>query len=211
MSASAFRRRAKATDPLVTGEMLLRRLLDEHAGLLQQLNRLRASQPQGDYDALTGLGTRHHFERRLNEELSRAEGNRSYVGSLVVMDIADVPEMRARYGRRMGDRALRWVAKVLKERLRMTDISCRGNGDQFMAILCDTDAFGTGEVVARLRGEMAGAQGYRWCPASVSFGTAAWPDDALTISALMAIAAVRLAEDKQFRRAQERPRLRLLP
>jgi diguanylate cyclase (GGDEF)-like protein len=198
-------------DPLLTGEMFLRRLLDERAGLRSELNQLRATHPQTDYDDLTGLGTRRYFEGRLNEELSRAQQNLSCAGSLVLIDVADLPLMRQRYGPCMGDRALRWIAKVLKERLRMTDITCRGSGNQFMAILCDTDVFGTGEVVARLRGEMSGARGYRWSPLSISFGTAAFPDDALTSSALTAIAAVRLAEDSQRRRDQERPHLLLLP
>ena len=191
--------------------MFLRRLLDEHAGLLSQVNELRASHPETDYDDLTGLGTRRYFEGRLEEELSRAQQNPSCAGALLLLDVADLALVRQRYGPCMSDRALRWVAKVLKERLRMTDITCRGGGSQFMAVLCDTDAFGAGEVVARLRGEMTGAQGYRWCPPSISFGTAAFPEDALTISALTAIAAVRLAEDSQRGRDQERPHLLLLP
>ena len=80
-----------------------------------------------------------------------------------------------------------------------------------MAILCDTDAFGTAEVVARLRAETTDVAGYPWCPPSVTFGAAVWPDDALTTTALMAIATVRLREDRLRRRNQERPRLILLP
>jgi diguanylate cyclase (GGDEF)-like protein len=190
--------------------MLLRQLVEEHAGLLQQLNHLRASQPANDYDDLTGLGTRRYFEARVAEELSRAERDPSCGGSLMLIDVDELDATRARHGPAVGDRALRWVAKVLKECLRMTDVACRG-GDRFMAILCDTSVFGAGEATARLRAQLNRAQGQRWFPGAVSIGSAVWPDDAFTVSALTAIAAVRLLEDRRRRREQQRPHLILLP
>jgi diguanylate cyclase (GGDEF)-like protein len=190
--------------------MLLRRLLDEQAGLLLQVNRLRASQPQSHYDDLTGLGTRRYFEGRVVEELSRVRRNPSYAGALMLMDVDNLVAIRERHGPHMADRTVRWVAKVLKESLRVGDVVCRG-GDQFMAILCDTNALGAGEAVARLRGEITRPSGYRWSPSSLSIGTSAWPDDGLTLSPLITIAAVRLREDQRRRREQERPRLILLP
>jgi len=192
MSASAFRRSLQASDPFVTGETLLRGLLDEHAGLLQQVNHLRSSQPQNELDALTGLGTRRYFEARVLEELSRAMRNPSYTGSMLLLDVDDLGVMRARYGPIVGDRALRWVAKVLRECLRTGDVVCRGGSDRFMAVLCDTPSFDTGEIVSRLRGEITRVRGHRWSSASISVGTAAWPDDAFTLPSLTAIAAVRL-------------------
>ena len=190
--------------------MLLRELLSEQAGLLQQVTQLRSSQPRNDYDDLTGLGTRRYFQTRLLEELSRAERSPSYTGSMLLLDVDDLAAARARHGPVIGDRALRWIAKVLKECLRMGDVVCRG-GDRFMVVLCDTPAFDSAEVVARLRGQIVRPLGHRWSATSVSIGAAAWPDDALTIPALNAIAAVRLLEDRQRRRAQQRPQLVLLP
>ena len=184
--------------------------MQEHAGLLQQVNHLRASRPGLDYDDVTGLGTRRYFDARVNEELSRAQGNPSCAGSLVLLDVEDLGATRARHGPAVGNRSLRWVAKVLKECLRMSDVACRG-GDRFMAVLCDTDTFGAWEVVARLRGEIGRAQGQRWSPSSVSMGAAAWPDDAFTLSSLIAIASARLIEDRGRRREQLRPRLILIP
>ena len=93
----------------------------------------------------------------------------------------------------------------------MGDVICRGGGDRFMAVLCDTPSFDTGEVVSRLRGQITRVRGHRWSAAAVSIGTAAWPDDAFTLPALTAIAAVRLLEDRQRRHAQARPQLILLP
>ncbi len=210
MSASAFRR-SRGGDPFATGESLLRELLDEQAGLLQQVSRLRSSQPQNDYDDLTGLGTRRYFEARVIEELSRAERNPSYTGSMLLLDVDDLAAARAQYGPTVGDRGLRWVAKVLRESLRVGDVVCRGGGDRFMAVLCDTPSFDTGEVISRVRGQITRVRGHRWSAAAISIGTAAWPDDAFTLPALTAIAAVRLLEDRQRRHAQARPQLILLP
>ena len=211
MSASAFRRSPRAGDPFLTGEMLLRELLDEQAGLLRHVSQLRSSQPQNDYDDLTGLGTRRYFEARVLEELSRAERNPSYTGSMLLLDVDDLAAARTQHGPTVGDRALRWVAKVLKECLRMGDVACRGGGDRFMAVLCDTPSFDAGEVVSRLRGQITRVRGHRWSAEAISIGTAAWPDDAFTLPALTAIAAVRLLEDRQRRYAQARPQLILLP
>ena len=210
MSASAFRR-SRGGDPFATGESLLRELLDEQAGLLEQVSRLRSSQPQNDYDDLTGLGTRRYFEARVIEELSRAERNPSYTGSMLLLDVDDLTATRTQYGPTVGDRALRWVAKVMRESLRVGDVICRGGGDRFMAVLCDTPSFDTGEVVSRLRGQITRVRCHRWSAAAISIGTAAWPDDAFTVPALTAIAAVRLLEDRQRRHAQARPQLILLP
>jgi diguanylate cyclase (GGDEF)-like protein len=210
MSASAFPRRSRATDLFLNSEVLLRQLLQEHAGLLNQLTHLRASQPRADHDQLTGLRTRHYFEARILEELSRAEGNPSCAGSLVLMAVDELDPARADHGVAVANRALRWVAKVLRECLRVSDVACRG-GDRFMALLCDTDSFGAAEVVGRLRGEIGRIEGVRWFPPAVSVGVATWPDDAFTLSSLNAIAAVRLREDRQRRRAQRRPHLALIP
>ena len=210
MSGSAFRR-SRGGDPFATDESLLRELLDEQAGLLQQVSRLRSSQPQNDYDDLTGVGTRRYFEARVIEELSRAERNSSYTGSMLLLDVDDLAAARTQHGPTVGDRALRWVAKVLKECLRMGDVACRGGGDRFMAVLCDTPSFDAGEVVSRLRGQITRVRGHRWSAEAISIGTAAWPDDAFTLPALTAIAAVRLLEDRQRRYAQARPQLVLLP
>lgn len=210
MSVSAFRRRLRATDPFLSSEALLRQLLQEHAGLLQQVSELRAAQPRVDYDPLTGLGTRQYLEARVTEELSRAQGNLSCSGSLVLLNVDELGSTRVRHGTAVSNRTLRWVAKVLRECLRVSDVACRG-GDRFMALLCDTDSFGAAEVVGRLRGELGRAEGLRWSPAAVSVGVAAWPDDAFTLSSLQAIAAVRLLEDRQRRGAQRRPHLSLIP
>jgi diguanylate cyclase (GGDEF)-like protein len=194
----------------LTGEAQLRRLLQEHVGLLQQVTHLRASQPRAEHDHLTGLSTRPCFEARVVQELSRAEGNPSCRGSLVLIDVDELHWARAHHGAAVGNRALRWVAKVLREGLRLSDVAGRG-GDRFMALLCDTDSSGAAEVVGRLRAEIARAEGMRWFPSAVSVGVAAWPDDALTLSSLNAIASVRLLEDRQRRRAPRRPHLVLIP
>ena len=199
-----------AADPFLTGEQLLRNLMQEHAGLLQQVNHLRAEHPRVDYDPLTGLGTRRYFEARVVEELSRAEGNPSCGGSLLLLDVDHLAAARARHGPAVSNRTLRWVGKVLRETLRVSDVACRG-GDRFMAVLCDTDLFGAAEVVGRLRGEVGRADGRRWAPSAVSIGVAAWPGDAFTLLGLIAIAAVRLQEDRQRLRGSSRPRLTLLP
>lgn len=192
--------------------MLLRRLLDENVTLRRQVGELRAWQGLALEDPLTGLRSRRYLDLRLAEELARAPEREPLLGALVLLDLDELQAINHRHGRRVGDRALRWVAKVLKETLRTTDIACRDGGGRFTAILHDTGAAGADAAITRLRRRLGSGPGDRWAPGAVSMGVASWPADALTAPALMEAGNARLRAERR-RRAQGagRRRLALLP
>jgi diguanylate cyclase (GGDEF)-like protein len=212
MSASAFRRGSPVRGSALTGRVLLRRLIDEHVGLLREVTRLRASGQMTYHDPLTGLGNRRYLEMRLGEELSRARRNPSCTGSLLLVDVDSLRSVNARHGYGVGDRTLRWMAIALKEILPGNDVVCRTTGGEFIALLCDTDPRAAGEIVARLEATLATgrAQGHRWSPPGVSIGMAGWPGDASTVPGLMAAAYARLADAKGGPAQRRRPRLTLV-
>ena len=192
--------------------MLLRRLLDENVTLRREAAALRAWQRLALEDPVTGLRSQRYFDLRLAEELSRAPERGAGLGALVLLDLDDLEGINRRHGRRAGDRALRWVAKVLKETLRTTDLACRATGGRFTAILYDTDAAGASVAVARLRRRFGRGLGRRWSPGAVSIGVASWPADAVTTLALMNAGNARLTTERRRRRARgDRGRLALLP
>src|SRR4051794_31524387 len=125
MAASAFRRGS------------LRSLIDEHVGLLRELTRLRTSDQMTYQDLLTGLGNHKYLEMRLGEELSRARRNPSCGGSLLLIDVDSLRSVNARHGRAIGDRTLRWLAKILTEVLHDPKVVCRTTGGEFVSLLCD--------------------------------------------------------------------------
>jgi diguanylate cyclase (GGDEF)-like protein len=211
MSASAFRRSARAVDRGRSQRILIKRLVDEHVGLLREVTRLRAAQRLTYRDPLTGLGTRRYLEARLSEELSRAQRNASYRGSLILMELDDAEAVGRRHGSAISDRAERWVAKVLGETLRAPHIACRIGAGCFAAILCDTDLPAAAELVARVHAVLARARGHRWAPCDMNVGAAAWPADGERASGLLTMANIRLVDDRRRRGPRPGAPLVLLP
>jgi diguanylate cyclase (GGDEF)-like protein len=96
---------------------------------------------------LTGLYNRRQFEAELDRELalSQRSGRR---GVVLLIDLDRFKEVNDTFGHAAGDELLRGTAAVLSQRLRGSDLIARVGGDEFAAILIDTDAE-HGEAIAR--------------------------------------------------------------
>ncbi|MDR1946509.1 MAG: GGDEF domain-containing protein [Desulfovibrio sp.] len=89
---------------------------------------------QRDHDALTGIGNRGYFNRRLDEEVSRAMRSHTEL-SLMLIDLDNFKQVNDRYGHACGDRVLQGMAKLLQNSVRHYDITARIGGEEFAAIL----------------------------------------------------------------------------
>jgi diguanylate cyclase (GGDEF)-like protein/PAS domain S-box-containing protein len=89
-------------------------------------------------DSLTELFNHRYFIQALDNEIDRAK---RYPKSLclLMMDIDDFKSYNDTYGHLGGDRLLKDLSKILKQNLRSVDIVCRYAGDEFVAILPETD------------------------------------------------------------------------
>lgn len=102
---------------------------------------------QSETDELTGLINRKRFERRLEEEVSRARRNREKGKetklTLLMLDLNSLKETNDGPGRHeAGDALLKSTADSLREVSRISDIISRYGGDEFVALLPDTDIDG---------------------------------------------------------------------
>ena len=87
-----------------------------------------------DHDALTGLYNRRRFEQELDRHITH--GRRYGMdGALLVMDLDSFKQVNDGHGHRAGDHVLADVAKVLRERLRESDILARFGGDEFAVLM----------------------------------------------------------------------------
>ncbi|MHC4235168.1 MAG: putative bifunctional diguanylate cyclase/phosphodiesterase [Planctomycetota bacterium] len=92
-----------------------------------------------DHDFLTGLLNRRQFELELAKETERA-ARYGTPGAVLIVDLDNFKDVNDTFGHRAGDDVLKGVAGLLRQRLRHTDVVARVGGDEFAALLMETDA-----------------------------------------------------------------------
>ncbi len=130
-------------------------------------------------DGLTGVPNRRHFDDLFAEEMRRClrEG---VPLSVIMMDIDDFKGFNDNYGHGEGDQCVQRVARALSGAMsRAGDRVCRYGGDEFVALLPNTDATGAREVAEQLRAAVeALAIGHQYSSAApvvtLSLGTASF-------------------------------------
>ena len=113
---------------------LLDRVAEQAAGVINNSMVFEQTKRDSLTDPLTGLPNTRFMFVHLTRELARAERLQSEV-SLLVMDLDGFKEINDSYGHHVGDRALREVARVLRNGIRPYDICVRYAGDEFVVVL----------------------------------------------------------------------------
>lgn len=101
-------------------------------------------------DYLTGLSNRKTFEHRLLLETHRSTRH-SLPLSIAVIDLDHFKTVNDTLGHNVGDTVLRQVAELLRENIRDIDLVSRWGGDEFVALLVDTDLIGISIWAERVR------------------------------------------------------------
>jgi diguanylate cyclase (GGDEF)-like protein len=110
---------------------------------------------QADRDSLTDVFNRRSFRLMAEKELARvvrADG----VVSVLCMDIDRFKQLNDRHGHAAGDAMLCAFVAATADCLRAQDILCRHGGEEFVALLPDTDAAGAEIVAERVRCAVSG-------------------------------------------------------
>jgi len=210
--------------PLVSGERVVGALAlyhvepdiyaDDHRRLLDRISGQAAAAISNSIvfeqtreaslsDALTGLPNTRYMLAHLTRELARAERQGSEV-SILVLDLDDFKQINDTFGHHVGDRALREVARVLRETIRPYDVCVRYAGDEFIVMLSNCGPEEAAAKSAELQlaiervvfepkpGQSAGL--------SMSVGAAVFPADGETYESLLATADGRMYRDKKARK-----------
>ena len=139
-----------------------------------------------EHDPLTGVLSRKRFEAELQHELAMSSryGNR---GAVLFLDLDDFKAVNDAMGHRAGDELLARLARLLKGRLRGSDLLARLGGDEFAILLPLADGSQAQTVAAQLaeaiaHDSVAAPGGPR---VTASLGIALYPDHGLSADELL--------------------------
>jgi diguanylate cyclase (GGDEF)-like protein len=135
-------------------------------------------------DSLTGLYNRTFFFSALEREIARGDrSGRAFC--LVMLDLDDLKAVNDRFGHVAGDQVLRSVADTIKGGVRKIDVAARYGGDEFVALLPETDPTGGWVLAEKIRLTVA-EQGMGVDPTpTVSVGVVSYPADGRSADALL--------------------------
>ena len=182
--------------PITRESFRLLALLAAHAGLAIENARLYETVlQQADLDSLTGLWNRGAFQRALMESLAKAEQTRDPM-SLLLLDMDHFKAYNDQFGHLEGDRALRCVAKLLRETARGEDYVTRYGGEEFAIVLPKASKINALKLAERIRLAMSETT----LPLTLSAGVATFPQDAQEADSLLKSADQALYEAKRLGR-----------
>lgn len=101
-------------------------------------------------DALSGLDSRHYLDRRMREEMMRAERHGLAV-SVILLDIDDFASINATYGHEVGDQVLTEIGRILSGGVRESDVLVRYGGQEIAVVATHTSPDAALAVAERLR------------------------------------------------------------
>ncbi|BAF69250.1 sensor domain-containing diguanylate cyclase [Nitratiruptor sp. SB155-2] len=127
-------------------ERLLITCEDYTAVYLREQNLIKAAQT----DVLTNLPNRSAYQMKLEEQMSLFERYQT-VFSMLCIDIDHFKKINDTYGHKAGDKVLQEVAKIMRKTLRSSDTVFRIGGEEFVALLPETDLVAAKQAAQKLR------------------------------------------------------------
>ncbi|MES2406760.1 MAG: diguanylate cyclase [Pseudomonadota bacterium] len=162
--------------------------------------RLKVSlEEMASIDPLTALLNRRAFQEVINREYAKSQRT-TKAFSFILFDLDRFKMLNDNYGHDIGDKFLLGVSEVAKQTLRTSDWLCRWGGEEFLALLPDTDEHGAFKIAERLRHKIEklsiqfNAQKIK---ATASMGIASYPRDGDSSEFLIKAADAALYEAKK--------------
>ncbi|HEV2117964.1 MAG TPA: GGDEF domain-containing protein [Terriglobales bacterium] len=114
------------------------------------VHQLQIAERTARTDALTNIFNRRWLDETLLREIARLERSKSHF-TIMMTDVNDFKAINTRVGHVEGDRILVEVAHLLQRNFRASDSVVRYGGDEFIALMPDTDMAQARIAVDRLQ------------------------------------------------------------
>lgn len=121
---------------------------------IKNARRFQRMQMHADYDALTRVHSRRHFETRIDTELEHVARYGEPL-SILMVDIDHFKQINDSRGHHVGDIVLREVASLVAGSIRTTDYCARYGGEEFIILMPHTSSKKALTLAERIRKRVA--------------------------------------------------------
>ncbi len=212
-----------ASVPLVADEELLGAVTiyaqeleeygEEHIRLLETISRI-ASDAIGKSlkhdeatthamtDPMTGLPNARSLQRQFEKEVARASrGGNSF--QVLMLDLDGFKAVNDSYGHKAGDEMLREISSIIREQLREYDFLARYGGDEFVALVPETEPGDVIDLCTRIEKAVCAfklpvGEG-KFASVGVSLGASGYPQSGETFDQMI-VAADRIMYERKVSR-----------
>lgn len=139
---------------------------------------------QAQRDSLTGLYNHAYFQTALLQEAERVKRTGANI-SVIMIDLDHLKSMNDKFGHKLGDEAITLVAGKLNQCLRRMDIISRYGGDEFAALLPETDLETAKQIAQRILETLNRTILSEWGTLSASIGVSGTPHEEKDKEAIM--------------------------
>lgn len=213
--------------PLITDENLvgavslysceLNNYEDEHLRLLETITRIASdaiyksmrhaeTESRALTDPMTQLPNARSLQIQFDKEMARANRNRQSF-QILMLDLDGFKAVNDTFGHKVGDDLLREVAKVMRGQLRDYDFLARYAGDEFVAIIPETDEEEIKDLCGRISQAVADyalfVDDNNFAQVGVSVGAASYPQDGDTLDQILIAADKQMYAVKAARKRQK--------
>lgn len=187
---------------------------EEHIRLLETISRIAADAigkslkhdevtTHAMTDPMTGLPNARSLQRQFEKEVARANrGGKSF--QVLMLDLDGFKAVNDTHGHKAGDVMLREISKVIREQLREYDFLARYGGDEFVALVPETEPGDVEDLCQRIEkavGEfrLEIAPGL-YAAVGVSLGASGYPQEGETFDQMIVVADKVMYERKIARK-----------
>ncbi len=194
---------------------------EEHMRLLETVSRIAAdaicmalqhaeSESRALTDPMTNLPNARSLQIHFEKEAGRASRNGSNF-QLLMLDLDGFKAVNDTFGHKVGDAMLREISKVMRGQLRDYDFLARYAGDEFVAIVPETDSEEIREFSQRLEKAVSDYKlpisDGEFARVGVSLGAACYPRDGETLDQIIIAADKAMYSAKAFRKRSAKAKL----